>query len=144
MPTATSPKRLERAAGGVVNAGRRVPGLRTVLLSRVVARPGHWFATVSGFCWGALLSRFRLRRVGRLLVCSGMPSWSFGRGGTTIGAVYLTRDSMSPGVLAHEDVHRQQWKRYGLAFALLYVAAGADPRSNRFEVEAGLARGGYR
>jgi hypothetical protein len=138
------PVPFERVAGGVVRAGRRIPGLRPLLLSPVVARPGHWLATAVGSCWGGVLGRFRMRRVGRLLVCQGMPRWSFGRGGTTIGAVYLTRDAVAPGVLKHEDVHRQQWKRYGLVFPLLYLAAGADPRTNRFEVEAGLARGGYR
>jgi hypothetical protein len=72
-----------------------------------------------------------------------MPAWGFGRGGTTIGAVYLTRDITSPRVLAHEAVHRRQWKHYGLSFIPLYVAAGRDALHNRFEIEAGLSDGGY-
>ncbi len=72
-----------------------------------------------------------------------LPRWAFGRGGTTIGAIYLTRDADGPAVLAHERVHTTQWRRYGLAFAVLYVAAGALATTNRFEVEAGLEAGGY-
>jgi len=72
-----------------------------------------------------------------------MPRWAFGRGGTTIGAVYLTRDNVAAGVLAHEAVHRAQWKRYGLGFIPLYLDAGSNALTNRFEIEAGLRRGGY-
>jgi hypothetical protein len=138
------PAPFQRSAGRIVAAGRRVPALRTALLSPVVARPGHWAATAGGLLWGGFLGRFRIRRAGRLIVCPGLPRWAFGRGGTTIGAVYLTHDKLSRRVLEHEDVHREQWKRYGMAFPLLYLAAGADPHTNRFEVEAGLSRGGYR
>jgi hypothetical protein len=46
-------------------------------------------------------------------------------------------------VLEHEAVHREQWRRYGLAMPLLYLAAGSEARTNRFEVEAGLEKGGY-
>ncbi|CAN5197360.1 hypothetical protein BH09ACT3_BH09ACT3_09520 [soil metagenome] len=143
MPSAAS-SRLERTAQAVVRAAVRVPGLRRILLWPVVARPGYWFATVSGLLWGGILSLGRLRSEGGVIVAPHCPRWSFGRGGTTIGAVYLTRDNDGPAVLEHEAVHRAQWKRYGLAYILLYVAAGADARLNRFEVEAGLARGGYR
>ena len=66
-----------------------------------------------------------------------------GRGGTTIGAIYLTRDAEAPTVLAHERVHTTQWRRYGLAFVPLYVAAGSRATTNRFEVEAGLEAVGY-
>ncbi|WBU38260.1 hypothetical protein [Homoserinibacter sp. YIM 151385] len=136
--------RLERTAQRLERAGRRVPGLRAVLLSPVVARPGYWFASACGWIWGAaLLLAARPRREGGLLVCDGLPSWAFGRGGTTIGAVYLTTSNTGPDVLAHEAVHRAQWRRYGLVFIVLYVAAGEDAMSNRFEIEAGLERGGY-
>ncbi|MFC0682449.1 hypothetical protein ACFFGH_31855 [Lysobacter korlensis] len=143
-PQRYRPVPFQRTAARIVAAGRRVPGVRSVLLSPAVARPGHMIATAGGLLWGGFLSRFRIRRAGRLVVCTGLPRWAFGRGGTTIGAVYLTRDQVRRGVLEHEDVHRRQWKRYGLAFPLLYLAAGADPRTNRFEIEAGLGRGGYR
>ncbi len=133
-----------RARGSFLDRLTRVRWLRAVLLSPIVARPGYWFATACGFVWGAILGRFRVRREGGVWVARGLPSWAFGRGGTTIGAVYLTSTNTGPTVLEHEAVHRAQWRRYGLAFIPLYVLAGQDPRRNRFEVEAGLEKGGYR
>jgi hypothetical protein len=121
----------------------RVGWLRAVLLHPVVARPGYWFATASGFVWGAILSLGRVKRQGGVVVAARMPKWSFGRGGTTIGAVFLTKNNVSPEVLEHEAVHRAQWRKYGLAFIPLYLAAGQDAKKNRFEIEAGLKKGGY-
>jgi len=144
MTRGTPGTRLERACRRVVGLGRGVPLVRRAALSPLVARPGYWLATAAGLLWGALLSRGRIRRRGGVIVASGCPRWAFGRGGTTIGAVYLTRDQLGTGVLAHEAAHRAQWRRYGLAFIPLYFAAGLDPRRNRFEIEAGLRRGGYR
>lgn len=141
-PSAAS--RLERIARALERAGRRVPGLRTVLLSPVVARPGYWFATVCGWIWGAALMLGPVSRRGGVVVCEQLPSWSFGRGGTTIGAVYLTGRNTSDAVLEHEAVHREQWRKYGLVFIVLYVAAGSEAHTNRFEIEAGLEKGGYR
>jgi len=114
-----------------------------VLLHPIIARPGYWFATLCAIIWGGVLSGFRLKRHRGLIIARGLPKWAFGRGGTTIGAVYLTRDGLGELVLKHEAVHRDQWKKYGLALIPLYVAAGAVARTNRFEVEAGLKRGGY-
>jgi hypothetical protein len=130
--------------GTVVRGAARRPLLRRVALSPVVARPGYWFARAVGRLWGAALSVGRLEQRGGVIVARGMPRWSFGRGGTTIGAVYLTATNDTEPVLRHEAVHREQWKRYGLAFIPLYVAAGADATTNRFEREAGLRDGGYR
>lgn len=113
------------------------------MLSPVIARPGYWFATLSGLLWGGILSRFRLRREGGVIIAECLPKWAFGRGGTTIGAVYLTSSNVSPAILEHEAVHRAQWRKYGLAFIPLYIDAGQDARTNRFEVEAGLKKGGY-
>ena len=114
------------------------------MLSPVIARPGYWFATACGLLWGAVLGRFHVSREGGVIVARKVPKWAFGRGGTTIGAVYLTSDNVSPAILQHEAVHRAQWRKYGLCFILLYVAAGQDARRNRFEIEAGLELGGYR
>ena len=122
---------------------RRLRWLRPVVLCPVIARPGYWFATLCGLIWGGLLSRFRLRREGGVIVAPHLPTWAYGRGGTTIGAVYLTTNNISPLILEHEAVHRAQWKRYGLAFIPLYIDAGRDARGNRFEIEAGLTKGGY-
>lgn len=121
----------------------KVRWLRAVALSPVVARPGYWLATTLALAWGGVLGLFHVRREGGLIVASRMPAWAFGRGGTTVGAVYLTRDNISPAILEHEAVHRAQWRKYGLAFIPLYVAAGQDAFANRFEVEAGLKKGGY-
>lgn len=138
------PGRLERGAKRLVRGAARVPGLRRLALSPVVARPGYWFATAAGIVWGGILSRFRLFRRGGLIVAPHLPTWAFGRGGTTIGAVFLTSVNISDAILEHEAVHRAQWKKYGLAFIPLYVAAGQDGTANRFEIEAGLEKGGYR
>lgn len=134
---------MQMAAQRLVRTVTRVRWLRSALLNPVVARPGYWFASGCGLLWGGILSRGRLRRAGGVIVASGCPRWAFGRGGTTIGAVYLTHHRTEPAVLEHEAVHRSQWRRYGLAFVVLYVAAGQSPFTNRFEIEAGLARAGY-
>ena len=105
---------------------------------------GYWFATIAALAWGVPLSTGRIERIHGLIVAKGMPRWSFGRGGTTIGGVYLTGDNLGDDVLQHESVHRDQWRRHGLFFAVLYLRAGRDARTNRFEVEAGLEKGGYR
>jgi len=139
----TNSARRGRAARAVDGLAR-IRVVRAVGLNPVVARPGFWFATAAGVTWGALLSGFRVSRRGGVILCEGMPRWAFGRGGTTIGAAYLTRDSTRARVLEHEAVHRAQWRHYGLAFIPLYLAAGRDARTNRFEIEAGLDTGGYR
>ena len=128
---------------GLVARLSRIRWIRAVALSPVIARPGYWFATAVAAVWGCLLGWFHVRRESGLIVASRLPHWAFGRGGTTIGAVYLTRDNDSPSVLEHEAVHRAQWRTYGLAFIPLYVAAGSNALTNRFEIEAGLQKGGY-
>src|SRR5690606_17800376 len=90
-----------RGSGGFVRRVARIGWLRRILLHPVVTRPGYWFATACGFLWGALLGRFRLSRQGGVIVAQGMPKWAFGRGGTTIGAVYLTSDNVTPSILEH-------------------------------------------
>lgn len=144
-PVRPDPARLtraERAVGAVVRGGTRIPGLRRLLLWPPVARPGYWFATACAWLWGTAL-RGRYRRRHGLRYFEGLPTWAYGRGGTTIGAIYLTTSNTSPSVLEHEAVHVRQWRRYGLAFIPLYVAAGSPALTNRFEVEAGLEKGGY-
>lgn len=135
---------LQRAMTRLVRTGAAIPGLRVVLLSPAVALPGYWFATLAGLVWGGILGKGRLAPAGGVIVASRCPRWAFGRGGTTIGAVYLTDDNVSLPVLQHEAVHRAQWKHYGLAYIPLYLAAGPIAEDNRFEREAGLEKGGYR
>ena len=60
-----------------------------------------------------------------------------------VGGVVLSNRSLDDTVLEHEDVHRQQWRRYGLLFIPMYFAAGIDPLQYRFEIEADLVEGGY-
>jgi hypothetical protein len=135
--------RLERRIRRVTESAARVRWLRAAVLHPIVALPGYWFATLAALLWGGILSRGRLSRHDGLIVARHCPRWSFGRGGTTIGGVYLTCDRTTAGVLEHEAVHRAQWRRYGLAFIAVYLAAGQDPLFNRFEIEAGLERAGY-
>lgn len=79
-----------------------------------------------------------------LFVASSMRG-GFGRGGTTIGGVYLTGRNLSRPVLRHEAVHADQWARYGLLFAVRYLVEEIrrPGARNRYEIEAGLADGGY-
>lgn len=78
------------------------------------------------------------------------------RGGTQYGDLFVTsrtRAELSTGLLAHEKHHRDaQWRRYGLAFGPMYLAAeirdvwiGRKPL-NRYELAAEQASdwgGGY-
>lgn len=118
--------------------------MRRLLLDSPVSTAGYYAATAVGLVIGLTLSTGRVRRVGNVIVCRGLPKWAFRRGGTCVGAVYLTRFNDGRRVLVHEAVHVRQWKRYGLLFPILYVLAGRDPFMNRFEIDAGLSNGGYR
>jgi hypothetical protein len=120
-----------------------IGGLRTLLFDSPISRAGYMYATAVGALWGALLSTGPVERRGGLMVFRGMPSWSFGRGGSCVGGCYLTGQNASDDVLEHEAVHKRQWRRYGMLFPLLYLAAGRDATRNRYEIEAGLEKGGY-
>ncbi len=142
-PTVDNEPTRRRATGGIVRKLRRLGWLRSIVLSPIIARPGYWFATACALVWGGVLGRFRIRHEGGLIVASHLPKWAYGRGGTTVGAVYLTTDNITPAILEHEAVHRAQWRKYGLSFIPLYLDAGQNARKNRFEVAAGLRKGGY-
>lgn len=103
---------------------------------------GFRTASAAAKLWGRLLGG-RFEQHGKLTVVTGLPPWAFGRGGTCVGDTVLTAQPMSAAVLEHEEVHRRQWRRYGFAFIPLYFAAGINPLRNRFEIEAGLVKGGY-
>ena len=118
--------------------------LRPLLLAPPLARAGYLYATLVGLIWGAVFSTGRIRRVDGLFVFTGMPTWAFSRGGSCIGGVYLTDTNAGASVLEHEAIHRLQWQKYGLVFPAAYFLAGRDPLKNRFEIEAGLEKGGYR
>ena len=127
--------------------GRVRAVLRALATWPPIALPGYLFATLCAFLWGCLLlGHFQRRGLpggSRMHFFSGLPRWAFGRGGTTVGAIFLTHDATADEVLEHEAVHKRQWRRYGLALVPLYIAAGPDGLTNRFEIEAGLEKGGY-
>lgn len=108
----------------------------------VINRKGYVLASLAAQAWGRAC-RGRRARHGDLVVISGMPKWAFGPGATCVGNTVLCRTEPRARTLAHEDIHRQQWLRFGLAFIPLYLLAGRNPLTNRFEIEAGLEAGGY-
>ncbi|MGG7463840.1 MULTISPECIES: Fe-S oxidoreductase [unclassified Plantibacter] len=113
------------------------------LLDTPISRLGYLYATLVGLIWGSIWSTGPVERRDGLFVFRGMPKWTFGRGGSCVGACYLTDQNVSSAVLQHEAVHKRQWQRYGMLFPLMYAISGRDPLRNRFEIEAGLERGGY-
>ena len=144
MNGAAPPPDWEAQAQRALERGARVDAwIPAFLLDSPISRLGFLWATAVGALWGTLWSTGRVERVGELLVFRGMPSWSYRRGGTCVGRCYLTGGNTSAGVLAHEAVHVRQWRRYGMLMPLLYALAGRDALRNRFEIEAGLVRGGY-
>jgi hypothetical protein len=122
----------------------RIPALERLLLDSPVSRLGYLYATAVGIVWGFLWSTGRVERRNGLFIFRGMPARTFGRGGSCVGGCYLTAENVTDDVLEHELVHKRQWQRYGMLFPVLYVLAGRDPLGNRFEIEAGLEKGGYR
>ncbi len=149
------------AAGGSGSGARSAPrpsparrierAALAVACNPLCSTAGYWIATGAGAAWGVVVGSGpiggRVRRRGELLVADTLPSWAFGRGGTTVGGVFLTSRAqtalMAESIYRHEAVHRAQWRRFGLWMIPLYLAAGRDPLRNRFEIEAGLAEGGY-
>ncbi|MET4640059.1 Fe-S oxidoreductase [Mycetocola sp. 2940] len=117
--------------------------MKRMLFDSPVSRLGYLYAHLVGLVWGSIWSTGRVQRRNGLWVFTGMPTWTFGRGGSCVGGCYLTSTNVSDDVLEHEAVHKRQWQRYGMLFPLLYLAAGRNPLKNRFEIEAGLEKGGY-
>ncbi|GAA3898689.1 Fe-S oxidoreductase [Microbacterium invictum] len=133
--------RAERAVARGERWDRLIPG---ALLDSPISRVGLWWGTAVGWTWGALWSTGTVERSHGLWVFRGMPSWAYRRGGVCVGRCYLTGDGTpSEAVLRHEAVHAQQWRRYGFLMPVLYLLAGFDPMTNRFEIMAGLEDGGY-
>lgn len=101
----------------------------------------------------------RLRRERGLIVAENVSLPGIRASAMTIGSVVLVpgrtleeATARIPGLLRHEDHHAHQWSYcLGLPFIPLYVAAmgwswlraGDRSSANCFEVQAGLALGGY-
>jgi len=134
----------ERAQRAVVRGAAFDAYLPAVLLDSPLSLVGYWWGTAVGWTWGALWSTGRVQRRGGLWVFTGMPEWSFGRGGVCVGGCYLTGSArVTDAVLRHEAVHARQWRRYGFLMPFLYLFAGRDPLTNRFEIMADLEDGNY-
>lgn len=116
---------------------------QAVLLDSPISKAGYGYATAVGLVWGFIWSTGHIERRNGLVVFQGMPTWAFGRGGSCVGGTYLTDQNVTDDVLEHEAVHRMQWARYGMLLPVLYFLAGRNPLKNRFEIEAGLDKGGY-
>lgn len=133
--------RAERALRTGDRIDRFIPGF---LLDSPLSLVGYWWGTVIGWIWGTLWSTGPVERRAGLWVFRGLPAWAFPRGGVCVGGCFLTGDApVTDRLLAHEAVHRVQWRRYGFLMPLLYLLAGRDALRNRFEIAAGLRAGGY-
>lgn len=134
----------ERAQRRVARGAAWDALLPDVLLDSPISLVGYWWGTAVGWVWGGLWSTGRVQRRSGLWVFTGMPEWTFGRGGVCVGGCYLTGSArVTEHVLRHEAEHARQWRRYGLLMPLLYLLAGRNPLTNRFEILAGLEDGGY-
>lgn len=116
----------------------------SVMLDSPISLLGCAWGTAVGWVWGGLWSTGPVTRRGGLWVFTGLPNWAFGRGGVCVGGCYLTGSApVTDTVLRHEAVHARQWRRYGFLMPLLYLVAGRNPLTNRFEITAGLEDGSY-
>lgn len=144
MIVAAPPGWEQRARRAVARGERLDRFLPAILLDSPLSLLGYRAGTAFGWVWGSLWSTGRVQRRGGLWVFTGMPTWTFGRGGVCVGGCYLTGTSpVTTEVIRHEAVHARQWRRYGLLMPLLYLLAGRNPLTNRFEILAGLEDGNY-
>ncbi|GAA1925587.1 hypothetical protein GCM10009775_17300 [Microbacterium aoyamense] len=144
-PIPTPPAGWEADAARAVARGakldRWIPG---ILLDSPISRLGYLYGNTVGWVWGSIWSTGRVTKQNGLWVFRGMPSWTYGRGGTCVGGCFLTGEGViTPRLLQHEAVHKRQWQRYGFLMPVLYLLAGRNPLRNRFEILAGLEDGNY-
>lgn len=144
MTRATPPDWRERAERAVVRGARIDDVIPAILLDSPVSRVGYWWGTAVGWVWGSIWSTGPVEKRAGLWVFTGMPDWAFRRGGVCVGGCFLTgAGTVSDPVLRHEAIHAQQWRRYGFLMPILYLIAGRNPLTNRFEILAGLEDGNY-
>ena len=144
-PIPTPPADWRETADRVVTRAQRwdrwIPAF---LLDSPISRLGYLWGTAIGWIWGGLWSTGRVERRGGLWIFRGMPPWTYGRGGVCVGGCFLTGSGRIPAsLIAHEAVHKRQWQRYGALMPVLYLLAGRNALTNRFEIEAGLEDGRY-
>lgn len=141
----TPPPGWEQAAERAVEKGRSFDrAIPSILLDSPLSLVGYLYGTAVGWIWGSLWSTGRIEKRGGLWIFRGMPRWTFARGGVCVGGCYLTGSApVTDTVLRHEAVHARQWRRYGFLMPLLYLVAGRNPLTNRFEITAGLEDGSY-
>lgn len=143
--TPAPPENWQAAAARAAERGRRLDRLiPPALLDSPISRVGYWYGCAVGWVWGTLWSTGPVERRNGLWIFRGMPHWTFPRGGVCAGECFLTGDTpVTERLLAHEAVHKRQWRRYGFLMPVLYLLAGRNPFRNRFEIEAGLEDGNY-
>jgi RHS repeat-associated protein len=91
--------------------------------------------------------RCKWNNIRGITVCSGMRG-GYGRGGTTVGSVFMTGGRTDYASIRHEAKHANQWSWFGggLAFTVAYGIEeyrSGGGRRNRFERQAGLRDGCY-
>ncbi len=134
----------QRAAAAVARGERTDRWIPSLLLDSPVSLVGYWWGTTVGWVWGMLWSTGRVEKRGGLWVFTGMPPWTYGRGGVCVGGCFLTGTApVTDALLRHEAEHSRQWRRYGFLMPVLYLLAGRNPLTNRFEILAGLEDGNY-
>jgi len=89
-----------------------------------------------------------------LFIACTSQNGGYGRGGTTVGNVFMTgqkRDEVSEALLRHEKRHSVQWAGLGLKLPIYYYAnevvgwilPGPSYCWNVFEWQAGFKEGNY-
>ncbi|HZE40896.1 MAG TPA: hypothetical protein VE172_19025 [Stackebrandtia sp.] len=95
------------------------------------------------------------KEIDGMMTCVNAPKYMYARGGTTFGDTFVTpyktfdefEQQSNPNhggyhvTLAHEKYHRdQQWRKYGIKFAGMYLAAEAAAEAtgtvNKYEADA--------
>lgn len=134
----------DRAAAAVERGERIDRWIPAPLLDSPISLLGYAWGTVVGWTWGAIWSTGRIDRRHGLWVFTGLPTWAYRRGGVCVGGCFLTGSgTVTDSLLRHEAEHARQWRRYGVLMPVLYLLAGRDPLTNRFEILAGLEDGNY-
>lgn len=104
--------------------------------------------TTVGVIWASANGGSCRLRQGLMVECSGVYGWANGpQGALALGNTVITGDPLSPGLLAHETKHADQWAIFGDLFPVAYFGNAlltlGSPCLNFFEWWAGFEAGGY-